>query len=309
MLNETPLSRVDLNLLVLFDVVREERNVARAAKRLNLSASAVSHGLRRLRDLFNDPLFLKHPKGVVPTERAVVLAEPITRALGEMRAALAGASPFDPRTSARRFTIGAADGMLPVILPPLMAALRRDAPRIDISIRHLQYQPWDLTYGDLDSRSVDIAIIPSDESPARFAEHLLYEEDFIVAMRAKHPLAKGLTLKRYCEAQHVLVSPRGDPKGHMDLILEKQGLARRVALTAPSFMVALATVAETDLLGALPRRFARMYAPSFGVVTAETPFKQPPGPIRMIAPKAAMADAGLAWLFDTLHAVTKSKRK
>lgn len=309
MLNETPLSRVDLNLLVLFEVVLEERNVGRAAERLRLSPSAVSHGLRRLRDLLNDPLFLKHPKGVVPTERATALAEPISRALGEMRSVVSSAAPFDPLASARRFSIGAADGMLPVILPPLMAALRHEAPRIDIAIRHLQLDPWDLTFADLDSRALDIAIIPFSEVPTRFAERMLFDEDFVVGMRARHPLAKGLTLKRYCEAQHVLVSPRGDPKGHIDLILGKQGLSRRVALTAPSFMVALATVAETDLLAALPRRFARMYAPAFRVVTAETPFKQPPGPIRMIAPKVAMADAGLSWLFDTLHAVTRSKRR
>src|SRR5262245_48860015 len=130
MLNETPLSRADLNLLVLFEVVLEERHVGRAAERLRLSPSAVSHSLGRLRDLFNDPLFLKHPKGVVPTERAQALAGPVSRALAEVRAIVPNAPPFDPATSARRFTIGAADGMLPVILPPLMATLRREAPRI-----------------------------------------------------------------------------------------------------------------------------------------------------------------------------------
>src|SRR5687768_5722774 len=111
MLNETnDLARVDLNLFVLFEAVLEERHVGHAAERLKLSPSAISHGLGRLRRLLNDPLFLKHPKGVVPTARATALAEPIARVLAQARQVVASADPFDPRRSTRRFTIGASDG-------------------------------------------------------------------------------------------------------------------------------------------------------------------------------------------------------
>src|SRR5918997_6391986 len=106
MLKETDLSRVDLNLLVLFATVLEERHVGRAAARLNLSPSAVSHGLGRLRRLLKDPLFLRTPKGVVPTARATELAEPIAEILARVRNVVATAEPFDPATSTRRFTIG-----------------------------------------------------------------------------------------------------------------------------------------------------------------------------------------------------------
>src|SRR5688500_2699385 len=118
MLNEIDLSRTDLNLLVLFEVVLGERHVGRAAERLNLSPSAVSHGLGRLRRLLNDPLFLRTPKGVVPTARALALAEPIAEALARVRGIVATAAPFDPATSARRFRIGAPDGVSGVFLPP-----------------------------------------------------------------------------------------------------------------------------------------------------------------------------------------------
>lgn len=110
MLNEIDLSRADLNLLVLFETVFDERNVGRAAERLNLSASAVSHGLGRLRRLLNDPLFLKTPKGVVPTERAKELEAPIRDVLARVRTVISTAEPFDPARSRRRFTIGTADG-------------------------------------------------------------------------------------------------------------------------------------------------------------------------------------------------------
>src|SRR6187401_1395260 len=131
MLNETDLSRIDLNLLVLFWLVLEERHVGRTADRLNLSPSAVSHGLGRLRRLLNDPLFLRTPKGVVPTARATELAAPIADVLARVRSVLATAAPFDPSTSTRRFTIGAPDGISAVVLHPLLVALGPVAPRID----------------------------------------------------------------------------------------------------------------------------------------------------------------------------------
>src|ERR671912_1998487 len=99
MLNEIDLSRTDLNLLVLFETVLKERHVGRAADRLNLTPSAVSHGLGRLRKLLNDPLFLRTPKGVVPTARATELAAPIADILARVRSVMATAAPFDPATA------------------------------------------------------------------------------------------------------------------------------------------------------------------------------------------------------------------
>ena len=121
MMNEINLARADLNLLALFEVIFSERHLGRAAARLNLTASAVSHGLSRLRRLLNDPLFLRVPKGVVPTARAMALADPIADVLARARNVLATAAPFDPAKSQRRFVIGAPDGISPVFLTPLLA--------------------------------------------------------------------------------------------------------------------------------------------------------------------------------------------
>jgi len=313
MLNQIDLSRVDLNLLVLFETVLEERHVGRAAARLSLSASAVSHGLGRLRRLLNDPLFLKTPKGVVPTARAEELAAPVADVLARVRSVIATAEPFDPATSARRFTIGAPDGVSAVVLPPLLAALREHAPGIDVSVRQLLPAPgessperaWHPAFADLETRAMDVAIIPSDRIPPRFHQRLLYEEDFIVAMRAGHPFAAAPTLERYCEMQHLVVSHGGDPHGFVDEALAKQGRSRRIALTVPNFMFALAVIAETDLISALPRRFAATHAARFGVVALDAPL--PLGNFRLnaIAPAAAMMDAGVTWLLDMLGGVER----
>jgi DNA-binding transcriptional LysR family regulator len=302
MLNEIDLSRADLNLLALFEVVLEERHVGRAAERLNLSSSAVSHGLGRLRRLLNDPLFLKTPKGVVPTARATELAEPIADILARVRSVISTAEPFDAARSARRFTIGAPDGVSAVLLPPLFAHIRRKAPRIDVGVRNLlpARMTWETSLVDLDARAIDIAILPIDDVPARFIEQTLYEEDIVVVTRAGHEFAEAPTLERYCQMLHLLVSITGDSHAFVDEALAKQGLSRRVALTVPNFMLALALIAQTDLIAALPRRFVAMHAARFGVTSSEAPLPLSPFRIRAIAPRVAMMDAGLAWLFDVL---------
>src|SRR5262245_51118230 len=122
MLNQIDLSRFDLNLLVLFETVLAERNVARAAKRLNLSPSAVSHGLGRLREALSDPLFIRNPRGVVPTARAEALAAPVSEILSRVRGVVQ-ADRFDPRTTRRRFVIGCPDAISAMILPRLLASL------------------------------------------------------------------------------------------------------------------------------------------------------------------------------------------
>jgi DNA-binding transcriptional LysR family regulator len=303
MLNTIDLSRADLNLLVLFENVLGERHVGRAAARLNLSPSAVSHGLGRLRRLLNDPLFLRTPKGVVPTARATELTAPIADVLARVRSVLSSAEPFDPAASMRRFTIGAPDGISAVVLPPLLARLRRAAPGIDIGVRQILPTParvWHSAIAELEARAMDIAIIPTDDIPARFAERVLYEEDFVIAMRAGHPFASAPTLGRFCAMQHLVVSHAGDARGFVDEILAKRGRSRRIALTVPNFMFALAALAETDLISALPRTFVAMNATRFGVVSVEAPLPLVRFRVRAVAPRVAMMDAGLAWLFNLL---------
>lgn len=308
MMNQIDLSRLDLNLLVLFEMIFDERHLGRAADRLSLSPSAVSHGLGRLRRLLNDPLFTRTPKGVVPTDRATALAPAIAEVLLGVRAVIAHAEPFDAATSTRRMVIGAPDGVSAVLLKPLLDRLRSRAPGIDIGIRQLlpvadEMQPeraWRETFRELETPALDIAVIPLDYCPARFEKRTLYEEDFVLAMRAGHPFLASPTLDSYCASRHLVVSLSGDARGFVDEALAAHGRARRVALTAPNFMFACAIVAESDFICAVPRRFAALYAQQFGFSIAEPPF--PLGSFRLnaFAPKAALIDAGVGWLFDQI---------
>jgi DNA-binding transcriptional LysR family regulator len=312
MLNEIDLSRADLNLLVLFETVLRERHVGRAASRLHLSASAVSHGLGRLRRLLADPVFLRTPRGVVPTARALELAAPISGVLAGARSVLATAAPFDPRTSTREFTLGAPDGASSLFLTPLLERVQREAPGVNVRLRQLlppeagrvDSSAWEPVFALLDGRVIDLAIAPFGEVPARFATRDLREEDFAIVSRRGHPFARSPGVREYCAASHLVVSLTGDPRGFVDQALAERGLKRRVALTVPGFFMALAVVAETDLLAAVPRSFARAHARRAGLAVTEPPLPLRRFQLRIVLPAGAEGDPGLAWLRSTIVAAT-----
>ena len=148
---------------------------------------------------------------------------------------------------------------------------------------------------------MDVAVAPIDRAPSRFATRILFEADFVVVTHRRHPFAARPTLQRYCEARHLVVSMTADPHGFLDDDLAKLGVSRRVVLTVPDFGAALAAVAETDLIAAMPRRFVEMHAARFGLVVREVPLRPRKFVIRAAATKVALMDAGLAWLFDELR--------
>lgn len=309
-MNQTDLSRADLNLLVLFEVVMEERHVGRSAARLNLTSSAVSHGLKRLRVLLRDPLFLKNPRGVVPTDRAVTLAPAIADILAGVRNVMSTAEPFDPKRSRRRFVIGAPDGVAAVFLGPLLQALAAKAPGIDIGIRQLlpkagETTPalvWSEALDYLEARQMDVAVIPFAEVPVRFDSRVLFDEGFSIAMRKGHPFAQEATLENYCRMQHLVVSHSSNPHGNVDIVLAERGLSRRVSVTVPNFHFALAVLVETDLIAALPNHFLAMHAARHGIVAIDPPLAFPHYQVSAVVPRVALMDTGIAWLMECLGA-------
>jgi len=312
-MKEIHLSRIDLNLLVVFSVVLEERHVARAAGRLNLTPSAVSHALVRLRQMLNDPLFLRTAKGVVPTARAEELGEPVSEILTRVGSMVASAVPFDAATSARRFVIGAPDAVIASLTVPLLQSIGQTAPHVDIGLLHLMpseaaNHPWHGSLDKLEKRNIDVAVLPLRMVPPRFEARRLYDEDFVVAMRKGHRFARAPTIAAFCGSHHLLVSLSGDPRGFVDDWLAKHGRKRRIALTVPTFMMALAHLSNSDLLAVLPRRLVANHAVRFGLTFVELPFKRQPDPIVAVTPKAAMSDKGIAFVINVLAACTARER-
>lgn len=316
MLNKINLSRIDLNLLVVFSVVLDERHVGHAAARLNLTPSAVSHAIGRLRDMLNDPLFLRTSKGVVPTARAMELGPPIADILSLVGRVIAKSGPFDPATYRRRFVVGGPDAIMTSLAQPVLNAINASAPGVDISLLHLMptargisvQQPWLESLEKLETGEMDVAVLPVGSVPPRFESRYLYDEDFVVAMRKGHPFSRSPTPTQYLKASHLLVSEGGDPRGFVDDQLAKRGQKRRIALTVPNFMMALAHLPNSDLIAALPRRLVAHEAGRFGLVWKELPFKRKPDPIRIVTTKAAMRDDGISWFMQMLERTLAERR-
>ncbi len=306
MLNPIDLARVDLNLLVVFEAVFRARHVGNAARQLHITPSAVSHGLGRLRQLFDDPLFLKVPKGVLPSARALELAPHVLEILERVRSVVGGVEAFDPKTSTRRFKIAAPDAILATLLPPLVAAIERAAPFVDLSSR--QCFPME-GLRELDAGMHDLALLPLDDIPPRFVHEVAFQDEFVIVARAGHAFFEKPTLASYCAQQHIVVSIEGDPNGFLDLELAKLSLKRRVALTVPHFVLALAVLPETDLVCAVPSSFLAKYAGRFGIRSARMPFPLRVWDQRVIASKAAMEDRGVAWLFEVVAAQARKSSK
>jgi DNA-binding transcriptional LysR family regulator len=308
MLNEIDLSRTDLNLLVLFETVMAKGNVGLAAAALNLSPSAVSHGLGRLRRMLNDPLFLRTPRGMVPTERALDLAPRIAEILASVRGVLDSAAPFDAGTSTRRFRLGVGDAFLCTSGPVLATRLATMAPEVGLAVLHilpsfrqsLSEGPWDHVFAMLEARELDLAILPWGTHPARFVARPIptAEDRLIAASRADHPYAVDPTLDRYCAARHLVVSIRGDVVTVTDEELGKLGRQRRVVMTAPNFTSALFLAAESDLVVSLPKSLVAAHGARFGLVATPLPYEVSPSNFVAVTTGAALQDQGVAWLVE-----------
>src|ERR1044071_161466 len=270
-MNKIDLRRADLNLLVVFQALLAERHVGRAATRLALTQSATSHALGRLRNLFKDPLFVRHPKGVEPTARALAVGPAVADILNRAQA-LISQPAFNPNMPCG-FTIATIDLTLPTIIVPLIVHLRRTAPAVDIRIVPLVREHVAAAF---DRQEIDMAILNFPDPPKRLARLPVLKDRYVGIARRGHPLLKRkpLTPKAYAELPHLLFSPRGDPKGIVDEPLAQLGgLRRRVVMTVPHISATPLIVAGTDLIAVIAERLARLYAWQHKVMGLEPPVK------------------------------------
>lgn len=296
---------VDLNLLKAFDALYAERHVTRAGLRIGLSQSAMSGALTRLRDLLDDELFVRTPSGMQPTPRADDLAGPVVDALRLIRGALR-ADGFDPATADQAFTIAMSDYAAFVLLPPLLARLRVEAPHIDIRVRGIFGRDEALEL--LDSGEANLAIGFPVESSARILVRPLFRETFTCIARHGHAaFAVDASLKTFAAATHLLISPEGDRSGLVDRELAKLGFERRVSLSLPQFLVAPFVIARTDLVATLASRIARQFAEiGAGIALHQPPIDLPDWQITMMWHRRAEAHAANAWLRDIIADIATS---
>jgi DNA-binding transcriptional LysR family regulator len=268
-LSLSELRRLDLTLLLVFLGLVRHRKALDVAVELGLTQSAISQALKRLREVFGDPLFLRRPHGMEPTAMALALEPPVAAAVEALRTALGAARAFDPAQAAGMVRVAALDAEQAVLIPALAARLRRVAPGLTLSVLPLGRGA---AMAALAEGRADIALGFVWDVPDSVAGEVLYRETFLVAGRPDVLVrAPDLDLDAYCAADHVLISPGGDLRGVVDDQLAALGCSRRVVLGLPAFLPALAAVAASGALVTLPARVALAFAPGFGLVTATPP--------------------------------------
>ncbi len=243
---------LDLNLLVVFDALLDERNVTRAGRRLGLSQPAVSAAINRLREAFADPLFVRAQRGVRPTPRALQLAAQLKAVLAGVESLLEQ-SDFVAKDAETTFSIAASDYAQEAVLIPLICQLRAQAPGIRLAIRPLDSP----RVGDqLERGQLDLALTIPQAAPQRAYRRVLFTEHYVCAMRESHPaLHRRLTLKRFCRLDYALVSPTaGAFRGPVDDALQALGAKRRVVLSLSDFATLDRLLRATDLAAVAPHR-------------------------------------------------------
>ena len=306
------LHRIDLNLLVALDALTRERSVTRAAERAGVTQSAMSHTLRRLRDLFGDPLLVRGRGGMVLTPRAEALAVPLRSGLVSLARTLAEPEAFAPEHASRIFRIVSPDLFGALVLPALLQRLGREAPSVDLALVPTPKRLAD----SLETGDIDLAIYPVLLDPVPFdlgtqvdaglQSRTLFRDSFQCFARQDHPLLEsgGFTLKAYTQLNHILVSPGGEGPGVVDRILHEEGMQRRIALRVPHFATALEVLAQSDLVLTAPSSLAKCSSAS-GLASRRAPLKIPEHAITMIWHPRFTEDPAHRWLRDLMVDVTE----
>lgn len=247
----TNLHHLDFNLLKAMDILLEERSVTRAAERLFITQPAMSSILSRLRESFDDPLFIRSQRGIVPTPRALELVIPIKQILGQIDLLLQPLE-FDPTTVNFTVRIAATDYAHQVILVPFLAALKKQAPHVQIALLpSSNKEPQRLEQGE-----IDLALSTPQYSYGNDLHHQhLFDESYVSAMRLNHPaLQQPLTLDAFCKLDHALVSFEGRFSGITDQQLQQLGRQRRVTLSVSNFLLLPEILQNSDLVATVPKR-------------------------------------------------------
>lgn len=298
------LSNIDLNLLVYFDALLQEKNVTNAAQQLGISQPAMSNSLKRLRELFNDPILVRTSEGMAPTLKALELQPKIHRALTNIEYFIQPTLNFSPEESERVFRITASDYAEATLIPGILKTLREIAPKVTLDIMN----PSDVNFNDMEQGKVDLAINRFDKIPVTFHQLNLLADDFSCVLRADNPFVDELNLVNYLKSHHVWVSKSGigmsanlsaeelQKMGWVDMALSNIDKRRKIAVFTRHFLSALQLVQEHNLIVTLPTRAAQKAVNYNNLVIRPVPFNIDPIELHVLWPPILNDNPGHVWL-------------
>ena len=245
----------DLNLFIAFDVIYTEKNLTKSGQVLGITQPAVSNALARLRDLFNDELFIRTSRGMIPTPVANQLIGDIRNALSLIQNTISVSEKFDPSTADMTFKISIGDTSEYRLLPLLIKELAEIAPKVKVEtyLTARKDAPRELASG-----AIDFSIDPPLQSDQHLKHEKIYQEDYVMIVRKDHPILKkqNITIEDYLDLSHIHISNRKTGMGHVDMTLYKLGLTRDIYLRAQHFLVAPYIVEQSDMAITTTKGFA-----------------------------------------------------
>jgi len=298
------MSNPDLNLLFTLDALLAEGSVARAAKRLRLSPSAMSRALGRLRDATGDPLLVRAGRGLVPTPRALELRERARQLVQDAAAVLRPAEKLDLKRLVRTFTLRTSEGWVENFAPDLIARISVEAPGV-----RLRFVPKpNKDSGPLRDGAVDLETgVVDDTTSPEVRTQALFRDRLVGVVRLGHPLCKGrITPSRFAAGRHILVSREGHETGPIDDALKPLGLQREIATIVSGFASAVALARESDLIASVPERHTASLRT--GMHSFALPVTAPEFTVSMLWHPRLDADAAHRWLRGHVRAVCSEGR-
>lgn len=286
----------DLNLLVAFDVLMRELNVTRAAEQMFITQSAMSHILQKLRQQLDDPLLVKTPCGMRPTERALALIDPVRALLAETERLIQPPLAFDAATSQRRFVLAATDYIEFLLMPELSGLIENIALGIDLHVKRTETS-FPVTLLENGSLDVVLGFESVLNPPTYLQRQYLFSDKMACVVRQGHPLiSKPPSLEEFVAVPHMLISRTGSNVGIIDQELTALGLERRIKLIVPHFLSAPLIVAKTDMILSLPYRIAEQFTKIAPLAIFPVPIKLPDYDLCMIWHPLRDKDPAHQWL-------------
>ena len=299
------LRNFDLNLLVCFDALMSELNVSKAAEKVFLSQSGMSHALNRLRVLLDDPILMRTEQGMMPTPRALEMELPVREMLNRINRTLYTQKPFDPLTSDRTFVLYCTEYFECLVMPKLMAHLEKIAPHCSIVAEILTY---DLPDSKLTSGEVDFVIGVESlmEIPKNLMSRNWIQDSLVCLVRKKNTkIGQSISLKQFAETPHIFLSILGTPFKFtfLDKWLKNQNVQRKYAVTTAAFLPAALILSETDYIMTLPRRMATKLAETMALRLVELPNDPPNFQLNLIWHPLYEKDPAHIWFKEQLLSV------
>jgi DNA-binding transcriptional LysR family regulator len=304
-INENDFARIDLNLLVVLMVMYEVRSVTQAANRLYLGQPAVSAALKRLREMFDDPLFVRASNGMTPTPRAEQLVQQFAPLMQDLHRVIFTQQPFNAAEDSYSFRIGMSDWLEHCLMPDLLAELACVAPKVDVKV--IATDPWQ-AIPLMEQQQADVVITVGNETSRDLTREKILRAGFsTVWHRDQIQLDAPLTLQQFVSYEHALVSYRGVSESALDRQLQQHGMTRRVRYVTPNFSALPMLLKRLPLFATVPQGLVSSWCALYDLSAAPVPVSMPDYEVSLLWHNARSEDAANRWLRDVLRGLIQRK--